>query len=376
MSGPGFVGIKFCQECNNMLYPKEDKENKVLMYACRNCEFKQPADNNCIYVNKIMHDVDELTQIVSDVISDPTLPRSAENPCPKCKHDEAVFFQAQTRRAEEEMKLYYVCTNANCTHREVFVMQNPAVWTLKASQGDDGVDAGFRSFRFDLAEDSSDLEVFTRKLIADDLPLKNVSFLMPCCEDAGQFVTAVEQTLDSWELSDFGNLSVRSLASPDFLVAAAKAQMVGVGTNTRDSKESASFSSQSRRLILRLRSTRLSTKNFPRKRCKLDSTKALFSIKFDLEKPTGTLSRKHLIELCGDIEFNFEFVYRKGGSGEILRLLPSADVLLGKAFHTHNRIIENVEGVECSLKPSDEEAEDFLEWLNDVDIFPQEEHSW
>lgn len=31
--GPGFVGIKFCQECNNMLYPKEDKENKVLTYA-------------------------------------------------------------------------------------------------------------------------------------------------------------------------------------------------------------------------------------------------------------------------------------------------------------------------------------------------------
>lgn len=27
--GPGFVGIRFCQECNNMLYPKEDKENKV-----------------------------------------------------------------------------------------------------------------------------------------------------------------------------------------------------------------------------------------------------------------------------------------------------------------------------------------------------------
>lgn len=31
--GPGFVGIRFCQECNNMLYPKENKENKVLMYA-------------------------------------------------------------------------------------------------------------------------------------------------------------------------------------------------------------------------------------------------------------------------------------------------------------------------------------------------------
>ncbi|XP_037898221.1 uncharacterized protein LOC119642960 isoform X1 [Glossina fuscipes] len=56
--GPGFVGIRFCQECNNMLYPKEDKENKILLYACRNCDYKQEADSNCIYVNKIMHEID------------------------------------------------------------------------------------------------------------------------------------------------------------------------------------------------------------------------------------------------------------------------------------------------------------------------------
>ena len=43
----------FFQECNNMLYPKEDKENKQLLYACRNCDYKQLADNNCIYVNKV-----------------------------------------------------------------------------------------------------------------------------------------------------------------------------------------------------------------------------------------------------------------------------------------------------------------------------------
>lgn len=41
-----------------MLYPKEDKENKVLMYACRNCDYKQEADSNCIYVNKIMHEIE------------------------------------------------------------------------------------------------------------------------------------------------------------------------------------------------------------------------------------------------------------------------------------------------------------------------------
>ena len=80
-----------------MLYPKEDKENKVLLYACRNCDYKQIADNNCIYVNKIMHEVDELTNIVADVIGDPTLPRSEDHPCPKCKHREAVFFQVMPK---------------------------------------------------------------------------------------------------------------------------------------------------------------------------------------------------------------------------------------------------------------------------------------
>ncbi|KAJ8308759.1 hypothetical protein KUTeg_013633 [Tegillarca granosa] len=64
--GPGFVGIKFCKEwfylipfdSNNMLYPKEDKENRILLYACRNCDYQQVSDNPCIYVNKITHEVE------------------------------------------------------------------------------------------------------------------------------------------------------------------------------------------------------------------------------------------------------------------------------------------------------------------------------
>lgn len=41
-----------------MLYPKEEKENKILLYACRNCDYKQRADSACIYVNKIMHEIE------------------------------------------------------------------------------------------------------------------------------------------------------------------------------------------------------------------------------------------------------------------------------------------------------------------------------
>jgi DNA-directed RNA polymerase subunit M/transcription elongation factor TFIIS len=71
--------------------------------------FRQLAESSCIYVNKIMHEVDELTQIVADVIGDPTLPRSEDHPCPKCKHREAVFFQ---------VKLFSLKPGANPTTSE------------------------------------------------------------------------------------------------------------------------------------------------------------------------------------------------------------------------------------------------------------------
>uniref|UniRef100_A0A670ZMN7 DNA-directed RNA polymerase II subunit RPB9-like zinc ribbon domain-containing protein n=1 Tax=Pseudonaja textilis TaxID=8673 RepID=A0A670ZMN7_PSETE len=70
---PGFVGIRFCQECNNMLYPKEDKENRILLYAVNfglNCDHKPRT-------------ICELTQIIADVSQDPTLPRTEDHPCQK-----------------------------------------------------------------------------------------------------------------------------------------------------------------------------------------------------------------------------------------------------------------------------------------------------
>lgn len=59
----------------------------------------------------------ELSRIVTDVIHDPTLPRTKEHPCPRCGHKEAVFFQGQSRRAEDDMRLYYVCTENKCLNK-------------------------------------------------------------------------------------------------------------------------------------------------------------------------------------------------------------------------------------------------------------------
>lgn len=40
---------------NNMLYPREDKTNRKLLFACRNCHFEEDADNNCVYRHEIVH---------------------------------------------------------------------------------------------------------------------------------------------------------------------------------------------------------------------------------------------------------------------------------------------------------------------------------
>ncbi|KAF7827671.1 DNA-directed RNA polymerases II, IV and V subunit 9A [Senna tora] len=109
--------MKFCRECNNILYPKEDRVRKILLYACRNCDHQEVADNNCVYRNVIHHPVSERTQVLQqDIAADPTLPRTKAVRCSQCGHGEAVFLQT-TVKGEEGATLFFVCCNPNCGHR-------------------------------------------------------------------------------------------------------------------------------------------------------------------------------------------------------------------------------------------------------------------
>ncbi|PIA16942.1 DNA-directed RNA polymerase II subunit RPB9 [Coemansia reversa NRRL 1564] len=109
--------IKFCQDCSNMLYPRVDQVHRRLMYACRNCNYEEEAQNNCVFRHGVLHVPSEKTMMVTDLGSDPTLPRTTEVPCPKCSGLLAVYFQSQSRHSETRMTLYYVCCNRNCQHR-------------------------------------------------------------------------------------------------------------------------------------------------------------------------------------------------------------------------------------------------------------------
>lgn len=67
------VDILFCPECSNMLYPKEDKSARKLMYQCRTCQHTQEANSNCVYRNILKNQAGDTAGVTQDVALDPTV---------------------------------------------------------------------------------------------------------------------------------------------------------------------------------------------------------------------------------------------------------------------------------------------------------------
>lgn len=120
-----FVEIKFCRQCNNMLYPKENKTEKKLLYHCKICEYEETADDPCVYINSVAQDLEALEMVTSDLATDPTLAHCREGEiCPACGGLDAVQFQTPVNRLKSNMRLYYVCTSDTCRNKWAGEMEN------------------------------------------------------------------------------------------------------------------------------------------------------------------------------------------------------------------------------------------------------------
>lgn len=58
--------LRFCPNSNDLLYPKENLEERILVYFCKNCgyELRVPSAEYCVYVNEVRHSVKERTIIL------------------------------------------------------------------------------------------------------------------------------------------------------------------------------------------------------------------------------------------------------------------------------------------------------------------------
>ena len=67
------ITFRFCSECSNMLYPKEDPETRQLLYTCRTCQYVEEAATTCVFRNVLNSASGETAGVTQDVASDPTV---------------------------------------------------------------------------------------------------------------------------------------------------------------------------------------------------------------------------------------------------------------------------------------------------------------
>ncbi|CAA7263261.1 unnamed protein product [Cyclocybe aegerita] len=131
------ASLHFCQECNNLLYPKADPHRRIMVYACRICQYDEMVENKCVYRNDLLTVTKEQVGITTDLGADPTLAHSRDNAslsnivCPQCGNDDAVHFQDQSKRKETRMILFFVCAKCN------YAFTDPSIQTSKRPDADE-----------------------------------------------------------------------------------------------------------------------------------------------------------------------------------------------------------------------------------------------
>ncbi len=116
-----YRGMRFCKECDNMLYPFEvklqgsDEGSGQLSFRCKICGYVETIEDqseelNCVYKSDLTRNQQKVTYF-EDCAKDPTLSRSIKVNCSRCANQEAVTFCNPTK---DRMTLFYVCLN--CKH--------------------------------------------------------------------------------------------------------------------------------------------------------------------------------------------------------------------------------------------------------------------
>lgn len=67
------ITFRFCAECSNMLYPKEDEDSHKLQFTCRTCQYTEEAVSTCVFRNVLNNAAGETAGVTQDVGSDPTV---------------------------------------------------------------------------------------------------------------------------------------------------------------------------------------------------------------------------------------------------------------------------------------------------------------
>lgn len=96
MSGPR---LRFCRESNDLLYPREDKATKRLIYYCKNCNYVEDAEKVdwCVYRNAIKEVKDKTVVTQVKAHEQPSCPETRVA-CRYQEHYPTICLQAMLQR--------------------------------------------------------------------------------------------------------------------------------------------------------------------------------------------------------------------------------------------------------------------------------------
>ena len=113
------MALEFCPKCHQMLFPKAASGQVVLV--CRNCSYSKKFEGSPLY--KLAKEVrrtpsKEATIIIDEKGRDVRVTLTMNAICPKCGHQKASWWTAQTRRADEGPTIFLRCLKCEHTWRE------------------------------------------------------------------------------------------------------------------------------------------------------------------------------------------------------------------------------------------------------------------
>jgi DNA-directed RNA polymerase subunit M len=111
--------MKFCPKCNSIMLPTKTDDGNVTL-KCRNCNYSSELEKESVekykITKEIKHTPRDKTTIIEDEDAVQTMP-TVKTKCPKCNHNKAVYWQLQTRSADEGSTIFYRCVKCRYTWR-------------------------------------------------------------------------------------------------------------------------------------------------------------------------------------------------------------------------------------------------------------------
>jgi len=109
-------GIRFCDECQNILHPEEEKNEHRLLFVCKSCDYREyiqdttSMEENKIYQRDFVQSFAE-SFIDPDYCLDPSMPRE-KIICPLCRYTESAYL-IDKEPGDKFLRKIYICGKVN-----------------------------------------------------------------------------------------------------------------------------------------------------------------------------------------------------------------------------------------------------------------------